>query len=178
MSRDRPRAPMGFTIVELLVTVVVLAIVMAAAVPTLSTLIAQSRITTSVNGLVGTLASARSMAVTGRGMATVCSNNGGACGSSSQWSAGALVFADRDGNRAINGTEKVFRRQDGITNLNVSANVSAVTFQPDGSARTDDSSLTMAQWLFCDPAGRAKPRILTLQIVGSVSTRQPDSCSL
>ena len=164
--------------IELLVTLVVLLIVVSSATPIFSNLIAQNRITASVNNLLSTLAIARSLAVTGRGSVVVCSNNGGACGSSSEWGGGALVFIDRDASKAINGTETVAVIQEGMPRLTVSANVAAVVFAADGSATTDDKGVTTAQWLLCDPSGRVEPRIITVREIGHPAVRKVDDCSL
>lgn len=170
---DDGLAPLpGFTLIELLVSLAIVLIVLVAAVPALSALMARNKLTSAVNSFVATLAAARSLALTGRGPATLCSNDGGACGSADQWAAGVLLFADADSSQTLNGTEAVARGQDPVADLTVTSNVAAVTFRQDGSATS------AARWLFCDPGRRTEPRIIALQVTGSHSILTPDSCAL
>ncbi|MEB1220701.1 Tfp pilus assembly protein FimT/FimU [Xanthomonas campestris pv. campestris] len=70
----------GFTLIELMVTVAVLAIVLAVAVPAFGTLIRSSRLTSNANEVVAALQLARSEAVRQNSLVAVCrSDNGSTC---------------------------------------------------------------------------------------------------
>lgn len=95
------RAPRGFTLVELLVTVLVLVIVLALAVPSLRELTLNHQRATQFNAMLASLNLARAEAVIRGTRTVVCITNGGTAPgcdeASTQWEAGWIVFID--GNR-------------------------------------------------------------------------------
>ncbi|WP_434031441.1 GspH/FimT family pseudopilin [[Pseudomonas] boreopolis] len=93
-----PRRIGGFTLVELMVTVVVLAILSAIAYPSFQGVIRSNRVVTTSNELLASLALARSEAIKGIGAAGVCSSlDGATCATGTDWSGGWLVWReDRD----------------------------------------------------------------------------------
>lgn len=98
-SPHRMRSACGFTLLELLVTLVVGAILYGLAVPSMRAFIQNARITTQTNELVADLNFARSEAVKRAGHVVVCqSNNPQAatpvCNNSGNWQSGRLIFLD------------------------------------------------------------------------------------
>jgi type IV fimbrial biogenesis protein FimT len=90
----RPAAAFGFTIMELMITVAVLAILMGIAVPSFSEMIRQNRLATQTNDLLTATNFARSEAVKRGSRVTLCPANGNDCSGNSQWSGGWLVITD------------------------------------------------------------------------------------
>lgn len=91
-SPDRNR---GYTMVELLFTVAISAMVMALAVPNFRDFIQNNRAAEDANALVGALAVARNEAVTRGIPVSVCSSTDGeTCGGSDDWTTGWIVFTD------------------------------------------------------------------------------------
>lgn len=85
----------GFTMVELLITMAVLAVVLALAVPSFQGIMNRNRLTASANELVSALQTARMEAVRRNKRVALCpSTDGGSCGGS-DWSR-ILVFVDAD----------------------------------------------------------------------------------
>lgn len=134
----------GFTLVELLVTIAVAAVILAIGVPSFRGTIASNRLTSLTNDLVGTLAQARSEAIRRGVRITVCmSTNGTACATVGDWSAGWIVFVDttRAGlTAAVDAGETVLSyTQPTPTNTVVRGGASVaqyVSFSSDGTART------------------------------------------
>ena len=86
----------GFTLVELLILLVVIAVVAAVGIPNFNQMIRHNRVTSYSNAVLGALNLARSTAVQrGDSMAVCGSSNGAAC--DGNWSAGWLVFVDPNG---------------------------------------------------------------------------------
>jgi type IV fimbrial biogenesis protein FimT len=140
----------GFTLLELMVTLAIILIVLMFASGPFGALMAQSRLTTTVNDFVGTLTLARSTAVMGNGAVTVCSNNGDACGENTDWAKGALLLTG----------EEIRKRLDVPAQVRIQSNVKVITFNPDGSAEISDDK--DARWVFCAESGDAHPRIVSV----------------
>jgi type IV fimbrial biogenesis protein FimT len=85
----------GYTLVELITTVAVIALVTALAVPGMRSLLQNNRAVTEANALVGALNLARSETVTRGQPVSLCpSTDGATCADTDDWSTGWLVFAD------------------------------------------------------------------------------------
>ena len=96
LGRNRQR---GVTLIELVITMTVLAICTAIAIPSYRALIQRQRIDATMHLLTTYMASARIAAVTHRSPTVVCPSDGsGACRTDSDWTYGWLLFLDRDGN--------------------------------------------------------------------------------
>lgn len=101
----------GFTLVELMVTIALLSIIAALAVPSFSDMIDRHRNQTAARQLFGSLNYARSMAVSRQRTVTICgSDDGSSCNGSSNWSAGGLVFIDSDEDHDLGASEELLRQ--------------------------------------------------------------------
>ncbi|MBS0200235.1 MAG: GspH/FimT family pseudopilin [Proteobacteria bacterium] len=86
----------GFTLIELMVTVAIIAIVAAIAAPSMTQLILRNRLTTSTNELVATFQLARMEAVRSNARTDVCPTTDGATCNGSNWSH-AVVISHKNG---------------------------------------------------------------------------------
>jgi type IV fimbrial biogenesis protein FimT len=93
----------GLTVVELALTLAVVAILLAVGVPNLSTLILDNRRTATINDLVTDMMLARSEAMKRGVVTSVCKANAtlGACDNTADWQDGWLVFTDLDNDGAF-----------------------------------------------------------------------------
>ena len=100
----------GFTLVELLITILVAALLMALAIPAFNSFVENNRIAASSNSIVSALNVARSEAIHRRETVTICSSADLAtCAGSTSWETGWIAFTDRNGNAAIDGTDELLR---------------------------------------------------------------------
>lgn len=84
----------GFTLMELIITVAIAAIVLAIGVPSFQGIMRNNRAATQANEIIGALNLARSEAVKrGRRVSLCPSSNGTGC-SGTDWSSGWIVFVD------------------------------------------------------------------------------------
>lgn len=113
----------GFSLVELMVVVALLAIFAAVAVPSFRTLIESSRVQSGASTLFRLLQSSRADAVNTRQTLTLCPSTGNL-----QW---VVVRASTCGSNATVG-----QRLDLPSSLSVSSSVSNLSFKPDGTAAT------------------------------------------
>lgn len=113
MSRNTiPHIPTrGFSVVELVVTLAVAAVLLAAAIPSFQSVIRSNRMSSQANELLTAFTLARSEAVKRNGTIAVCSADTSTspptCGT--DWAAGTMVFADADGDGVHDTGEEIVR---------------------------------------------------------------------
>ncbi len=125
----------GFTLVEVLITLAVVVIVLAVAVPGFGLLIAETRMTTTTNGIVTQLNLARSEAVKRGTPVTMCSSADGAtCSGDLDWGSGWIVFTDQDRNLEVNDATDIIRVQQSTENdVELNGNYAYLMYLRDGS---------------------------------------------
>jgi len=181
------RAKRGVTLIELMITLVVMMIVLMIAAPPFGALLARNKLSATVNDLIATLNLARSTAVMGTVPVTICADNGsGACGTEDDWAKGALVFrdaivapqTDQTTDQKITDTEIIAKRLGASGTITITASAAALTYRADGTATTANATPTVFQWVLCDPAGHVSPRLVTVRGNGANYLYQSSACAL
>lgn len=111
----------GFTLVELMITLALAAIVLTLGVPSFNQTIRTNRVATQVNELVTALNLARSEAIHRGTAVTVCASADQAtCSGSNDWRTGWIVTTDNNttGAPSVNTVLRVWEAQTGISNNN------------------------------------------------------------
>ncbi len=110
--------------VELMITIAIVAILAAIAFPSFEGSLRSNRIATASNELNGGLALARSEALRNPGGAFICSSiNGTACGG--DWNDGWIVWADINGDGNLTAADRVLRYVQTNDRLTVTATAAA-----------------------------------------------------
>jgi type IV fimbrial biogenesis protein FimT len=127
----------GFTLIELMIAVAILAILLSLAVPSFQDTIRRNQITANTNSLVTSLALARSEA-TKRGIrVSLCASNGVVCTGSTDWSTGWQVIEDRDGNGALDAPDVTLQVSPvPSTGMIMTGDNASVTFESTGENLT------------------------------------------
>lgn len=101
----------GFTIIELMITIGIAAILFAAAIPSFTPFVQNNRSAARINELHASLSHARSEAVKRNSNVTVCkSTDGAACGGhSDHWHHGWIAFVDNDLDGAVDDGDEILR---------------------------------------------------------------------
>lgn len=96
----RSRHP-GFTVIEVLMAIALMAVLMMIAAPSVRDLTMNARITGQANDLMTDLAMTRSEAVKRNVRTAICTSSSGTGCTSSNWNQGWLVFLDTDGDGVL-----------------------------------------------------------------------------
>lgn len=108
--QSRQWATRGFTIVELMVGVVLVAILTAIGVPALRNFTLQQRIGTTAQELQLDMAYARSEAITRGDSVSICTSSDAATCTGSAWTGGRIVFLDSNQSGTVDGADVVIRQ--------------------------------------------------------------------
>jgi type IV fimbrial biogenesis protein FimT len=100
----------GFTLLELIITLAVVAILSAIALPGFDTFIRNNRLTTQANAFVSALSLARSEAIKRGSRVVVCkSADGKQCSKNNGFEQGWIVFADSNNNATVDPSDEIIR---------------------------------------------------------------------
>lgn len=184
--RLKLRLTKGLTLVELMVTLAVLAILMALAIPELSPFIARRRAESQADALASSMRFARMEAIKRGQRIAVCpiqdahAQSLSCSGSTANWTNGWVIFVDDDADSNISDQEPVLKVQQAFpsgSSITSNGNSKAIVFKPNGlltlgdagtiqiTPRPNDSGENQAQTNRC----------VALSMTGRVSFKKPNA---
>jgi type IV fimbrial biogenesis protein FimT len=155
----------GFTVIELMVTLVVAAVLLTLGVPSFSNTIEQNRLSTQINNLISTLQYARSESVKTGKRITVCkSNTGTGCVTTAAgYESGWIVFEDdspADGDFDVG--EQLLKVHEAMdSNLTLRGNnrfVNFISYLPTGGIANADPNADQDHFVLCKESDTTKSR--------------------
>lgn len=174
MRKDAP----GFTLVELLIALAVLALLLGLALPGFRDVIERQRTATALHLVSAQFAQARNTAIMRRTPVTVCPSRGdGRCRTDADWSQGWLMYRDPTGGSQPRTRGDVLAEQHRPTHASVRIQSSAgrprIRFQPDG--RSGGTNLTVRICI----AGSVRGEVVVNNVgrVRSARPRTPTPCA-
>lgn len=162
----------GFTLLESLVSVILLGIVASIVLPNLSRFLAQNRLDNSMASIFKALHLARGYAVSNATNITVCPLVSGSC--SKEWQNEIYVFEDANASLSLDGNEFVIKVVNEInTQDELTYPRKAITYRADSSI----SFMQSGSFIYCnatypDLTGNQ----ITVSQVGRVRVRDSDKC--
>ena len=155
------RANSGFTLIELMITIAVAAILMTIAVPAFQNFLRNDRQWTTANSLVMALNAARSEAIKQDTAVSVCPTvNGTSCSASSAWSQGWIVLSSATGSTPALTVPSLATG----TTLTEASGLTAVTFLSTGMVSAQ------AAFTLCDARGATQARYVQVGPTGSIAS--------
>lgn len=156
---ERPTRPVahaaGFTLIEMMVAIAMLAILLGLAVPDLRNYLINNRLTSQINDLVADVSLARSEAAMRGARVSICASVDleECTAAGDAWQSGRIVFVDTNANGIRENTEQILKRSEslgGSRTLVASgfSDTSYVSFRPYGGL----DPATGGSFLLCDPA--------------------------
>ncbi len=164
----------GFTLLELAITVALISIAAAIAIPSMTTLTQNDRLTTNINTLIGHLAHARSEAVKRSQQVSICvSNNTTSC-TGGNWQDGWIVYIDADGSNTFTAGEEVLRAQQALSGANTLT--TAIGTQVTYDYRGFVSAASVGSFLLCDGRSGAFGKTIRISTTGRVRVEDGSAC--
>lgn len=171
----------GFTLLELIFTVALAAIVVTIGVPSFRTIILNNSRTAQVNEFVGVLSLARSEA-TKRGLrVTICRRlNDTTCATdtTSIWENGWIVFVDQNQDGVIDTGEEILKINDAVaSNLTLRSGdtfTQWIAYLSSGIS-TGNTGLGTGTFRFCDSRGVDQARFIVISKTGRAGVRERES---
>lgn len=174
----------GFTLIELMVTLAVVALLVTVAIPNMRTIILNNRLATQANDLISDVSIARSASYTHRPSNVVmCASTTTTACTGGGWNSGRLIFVDNPPyNNTPDPQELVIRFHEPLSG---SVETGPGTNLPDplvfNAARgypldTLGQPIGPRQFVLCDTERRVYGRFLTLTSTGALSVTQTQTC--
>jgi type IV fimbrial biogenesis protein FimT len=154
----------GFTLVELLVTLAVAAILLTVGVPSFRDLIYNNRLTAATNIFVSSINIARSEAIKQGRNATVCVSTDLATCTGGNWNQGWVVWVDVDQNGAPSAAEIIRTVQPLSNALQLTSAQNSFTIDSQGSVDNPNATLDV-----CDERAAETGRQLRVLATGGIS---------
>ena len=167
----------GFTLIELMVTIGILAIVLAVGVPSYRNIVMDNRLASQANLFATSIKLARSNAVKFQRSATVCSSTNfdaavPTCGGSPDWSTGWIVWVDKDRDAATDANEVISVSGPVHRASELKGTVNRFTYDGRGFASTPAGDLTL-----CDSRSGEMGRVIKVNTTGRTNISRQECTS-
>lgn len=172
------RTQRGFTLYELLTTVLIVGVILAIGVPNMTAFNQNSRMTATANDLHSSFHLARTEASRSRNIITICASSDGAtCTIGAEFEDGWIVFADTDGDIAVDAGENILRQFPAVDDdivVNSGGNGDYFSYAATGQGRGNvTGTAPVGTLIMCDsrgnivgPGGRSTARVLVVTPLG------------
>lgn len=162
----------GFTIIEMIITVALLAVMVAVGVPGFGSLFQNNKLTEASNRFLSSITFARSEAINRNDSVTMCllNDDGDNCDSDGRWEDGWMIWVDTNSSNTFNVGEEIAVEAPLPDNYTLRADnnnfTNSITFSPAGDATGDVANGTEL-FRLCNPdADDTNARVIHMNGVG------------
>ena len=162
------RTRKGFTLIELMLAIALVAILLTTAVPALDDLTNNSRQTGAINDFVSAMHLARNTAITRNSRVTMCPSAGGANCELTGWNNGWIVFGDTNTNGNVDAGETIVTAAAGVAGLTIQSGEfpQFLMYRPNGRAMTVAVTGNSGEFSVCDNRGAEKGKVILVDLSG------------
>ncbi len=161
----------GVTLLELLITVAIAAVLLSMAIPSFDGLIKRNRLNSAYNALLGELSYTRSEAVQRAQTVSICASSDDATCNSANWESGRLVFVDINANGDFDVADdtllKVFNGSEAGVTIRTSAftDTGGIVYDADGGLSNNNNNDT-GTLIVCGVRGASYAKGANVSLMG------------
>ena len=158
----------GFTLIELMTTIGIGAVLVSMAVPGMQSVAMNSKQRSGVNEIVAAMHLARNTAITTNSRVTLCSSdNGTSCGSVG-WAEGWIVFTDLDSDQVVDNNESIIRAGGANEGLLIRSSEFSrfLMYRPNGRVMNATTAGNNGEFTVCDKRGSAHAKMVIVELAG------------
>ena len=158
----------GFTLIELMTTIGIAAILVTMAVPSMKSFTLNSRQTAGVNELVSGMHLARNTAITMNTRVTMCTSENGQSCQAVSWDKGWIAFVDKNSDQNVDGDEAIIRSAGGVEGLTINSGLYSdyLMYRPNGRVMRASVGENSGSFTSCDHRGAEYAKAIFLDLSG------------
>ena len=164
----------GFTLIELMTTVAVVAILVGIVAPGMDSFIRDNRLSSQINTLMAAIHHARAEATSRRNIMTLCASTNSSSCNTSNWENGWILFTDSNnsGNGVVDGADEILLVQEALEGGNT-LRQNGFSFPATGRLQFNvngfmyASNPTSGTLTLCDSGGAADARAVIVNVAGT-----------
>ena len=158
----------GFTLIELMTTLGIAAILVTMAVPSMKSFTLNSRQTAGVNELVSGMHLARNTAITMNTRVTMCTSENGQSCQSVGWDKGWIAFIDKNSDQNVDADEAIIRSAGSVEGLTINSGLYSdyLMYRPNGRVMRASVGENSGSFTSCDHRGAEHAKAIFLDLSG------------
>jgi len=156
----------GFTVIELMVTLSITAILLSLGVPAFQDFSSRQRMNATISALHSDFLYGRSQAIYRNTQVVACPGSpSGGCSESTDWTVGWIIFSDSNTDRQHQDGEDLLRHTQGLDNIMIHSSIGRTNFRfyPNGTTPGSNGSFSL-----CGLGGPEHARKLVISNLGRI----------